>query len=128
MKLYLLKDKFAICRLDNTAPIPDWLKESTFCSISRTFDELSFVCSQESIPESIKCNKDWLCLQVEGPLPFDKTGILASLTAPLAKANVPIFVFSTFDTDYIMVKDEDLERAKATLKAEGHTVTRKIWP
>lgn len=124
MRLSLLKGKFAICRLEKSAPIPEWLKESTFFSVSRTFDELSFVCSQESIPESIKCNKDWRCLQVEGPLPFHETGILASLTSPLADAKVSVFVFSTYDTDYIMVKDADLEIAIRALSAAGHSVSR----
>jgi hypothetical protein len=127
MKLSLLTGKFAVCRLEKSAPIPEWLKESTFCSISRTFDELSFVCSQESIPVSIKCNKDWRCFQVEGPIPFSSTGIIASLTAPLADAKIPIFVFSTYNTDYFMVKDADLDKAISTLGAEGHTVMPKIW-
>jgi len=124
MKLSLLKGKFAICRLEKSAPIPEWLKESTFFTVSRTFDELSFVCSQESIPECISCDKEWRCFQVEGPLPFNETGILASLTAPLANAKIPIFVFSTYDTDYIMVKDADLDKAVRTLSAERHSVRR----
>lgn len=127
MILSLLEGKFAVCRLEKSAPIPEWLKESTFCSISRTYDELSFVCSQESIPESIKCNKDWRCFQVEGPIPFNVTGIISSLTAPLASAQIPVFVFSTYNTDYFMVKDKDLSRAKAVLEAEGHTISPKIW-
>ncbi|AFD00897.1 hypothetical protein Mtc_2159 [Methanocella conradii HZ254] len=124
MKLSLLKGKFAVCRLEKSAPIPEWLKESTFFTVSRTYDELSFVCSQESIPEYIECDKDWRCLQVEGPLPFNETGILASLTAPLANAKIPIFVFSTYDTDYVMVKDGDLDKAVRTLSAERHSVRR----
>ncbi len=128
MILSLLKGKFAVCRLEKSSPIPDWLKESTFCSISRTYDELSFVCSEESIPEWIKCNKDWRCFQVEGPIPFNVTGILASLTAPLAEAKIPVFVFSTYDTDYFMVKDVDLDKARAVLASGGHAIVPKIWP
>jgi hypothetical protein len=124
MRLSLLKGKFAICRLEKSAPIPEWLKESTFFTVSRTYDELSFVCSQESIPECIKCDRDWRCFQVEGPLAFSETGILASLATPLANAHIPIFVFSTYDTDYIMVKDGDLEKAIATLRAERHAIRR----
>jgi uncharacterized protein len=127
MILSLLKGKFAVCRLEKSSPIPEWLKESTFCSISRTYDELSFVCSQESIPESIKCNKNWRCFQVEGPLPFNATGIIASLTTPLADAKIPTFVFSTYNTDYFMVKDRDLAHARAVLESEGHTISPKIW-
>jgi hypothetical protein len=127
MILSLLKGKFAVCRLEKSSPIPDWLKESTFCSISRTYGELSFVCSQESIPECIKCDKDWRCFQVEGPIPFNVTGVIASLTAPLAEAKIPVFVFSTYDTDYFMVKDRELAHARAVLESAGHTISPKIW-
>jgi hypothetical protein len=75
-------------------------------------------------PEGIRCNKGWRCLQVEGPLPLHETGILASLTAPLANAKIPVFVFSTYDTDYIMVKDADVEKAIGVLSVEGHSVRR----
>lgn len=127
MILSLLTGRFAVCRLEKSSPIPDWLKESTFCSISRTYDELSFVCSQESIPECIRCDRDWRCFQVEGPIPFGTTGVIASLTAPLAGRGIPVFVFSTYDTDYIMVKDAELDRAKAELEAAGHHIRPKIW-
>jgi hypothetical protein len=124
VRLSLLKGKLAICRLEKGAPIPRWLTESAFFSVSRTFDELSFVCYQESIPGGILCNRDWRCLQVEGPLPLHETGILASLTAPLANAKIPVFVFSTYDTDYVLVKDADVEKAIGVLSAEGHGVRR----
>ncbi len=127
MKLSLLTGKFAVCRLDKSSPIPDWLKESTFFSVSRTFDELSFVCSQESIPRNIKCNMDWRCFQVEGPIPRNMTGVLASLTASLATAKIPVFVFSTYDTDYLMVKGTDLDAALKTLRMVGHVITRDPW-
>jgi len=126
MILSLLKGKFAVCRLEKSSPIPDWLKESTFCSISRTYDELSFVCSQESIPECIKCDRDWRCFQVEGPIPFNVTGVIASLTAPSLMPD-PGLRFSTYDTDYFMVKDGDLVRARAVLESAGHTISPKIW-
>lgn len=123
MRLSLLKGKLAVCRLEKSAPIPGWLMEGEFFSISRTFDEVSFVCSQESVPDGIQCNKNWRCLQVEGPLPLQETGILASLAVPLANAKIPVFVFSTYDTDYIMVKDADVEKAISVLSAEGHSVS-----
>jgi hypothetical protein len=59
---------------------------------------------------------------VEGPLAFEMTGVLAALSVPLAEAGIPIFVISTYDTDYLMVKSADLECACATLRGEGHIV------
>jgi hypothetical protein len=120
----LLKGKLAICRLENSAPVPDWLLEGEFFTVSRTFDELSFVCPQESVPDGIQCNKNWRCLKVEGPLSFQETGVLAAMTAPLAKAKISVFVFSTYDTDYIMVKEADMEKTIRILSAEGHGVRR----
>ncbi len=93
MKLSLLKEKLAICRLDRSAPVPAWLTGSAFFTVSRTFDELSLVCPQESVPDGVLCNKGWRCLKVDGPLEFSLTGVIASVTAPLANAKVPVFVF-----------------------------------
>jgi len=124
VRLSLLKEKLAVCKLEKSAPIPGWLTEGEFFSVSRTFDELSLVCLQESVPDGIQCNKNWRCLQVEGPLDFGLTGVVASLTAPLANAMIPVFVISTYDTDYVMVKDADVEKAICVLSAEGHSVRR----
>ncbi len=122
MRLSILNKKLAICRLEKDAPMPGWLLESKFFSVSRTRDELSLVCPQELVPGDVLCNKSWRCLKVEGPLDFSLSGVIASLTAPLANAKIPVFVFSTYDTDYIMVKDADLEKAAGVLSGEGHTV------
>ncbi len=124
MKLSLLKVKLAVCRLDKGAPLPEWLAEGKFYTASRTYGELSLVCPEDNVPDGIQCNKGWRCLMVEGPLDLGLTGVIASLTAPLAGAKVPVFVLSTYDTDYIMVKEADLEKAIGALSAEGHTVGR----
>ena len=64
----------------------------------------------------------WRCLRVEGPLSFELTGVLANLSAPLARAGIPIFVISTYDTDNVLVKVTDLESACSALRDEGYTV------
>ena len=69
-----------------------------------------------------KAEKGWRCLKVLGPLDLGLTGILASLAAPLAEAGVPIFAISTYDTDYILVKEENLEKARQGLQASGASV------
>ena len=114
---------FSICRLDPDQPIPAWATQSSLYSISRSQDELSIVCPQSDVPSGVKCEKDWRSLKVKGPLDFALTGILASLASPLAKARISIFAISTFDTDYILVKQSDLEQAVATLTQAGHSVT-----
>lgn len=90
--------------------------------MTRTNDELSIVSSSNNVPPGAKTETGWRCLRVEGPLAFEMTGVLAGLSVPLARAKVPIFVVSTYDTDYLMVKAADLNRACNTLRNEGHTV------
>ena len=115
LNLTLLPDRFAICRLEPDAPFPQWAMQSAFCSLTRTPDELSLVVPHECVPEGIRSERDWRAIQVQGPLDFALTGILASLCAPLAEAGVSVFALSTFDTDYILVRETQWESALTTL-------------
>lgn len=124
LTLSILPDTLAICRLRKNATIPDWAVSGEFFSITKTADELSIVCHQGSVPENVRCEKDWRCLKVEGTLDFSLTGILAALAAPLAEAGISIFAVSTFDTDYLLVKEHQLENAIQVLSAAGHLINR----
>jgi len=92
--------------------------------VTRTADELSLVCAESAVPRAVECEPGWRLFKIEGPLDFALAGILASVAQPLAEAGVTIFAISTYDTDYVMVKAQDLERAVQTLAAAGHRVTR----
>jgi len=120
--LNLLPELFAVVRLDPADPLPPWLPKDFF-SITRTPSELSILCRQELVPEGIRQENDWRCFQVEGPLDFSWTGIVAGLTLPLADAEIPVFFLSTFDTDYLLVKRNDLGRTPQILSQEGHQIT-----
>ena len=122
LSLLVLDETFAICTLKRDQPLPEWATSSDFYSITRTYDELSIVCPQHKIPAGTEINKNWRCLKVQGPLGFSITGILASLSMPLASEGVSIFVFSSYDTDHIMVKQYELDKAIEVLKKAGHTV------
>ncbi|WP_330387898.1 ACT domain-containing protein [Natronincola peptidivorans] len=113
---------YGVCRLDNNQPVPDWVKDSRFYSITRTFEELSIVCSQESIPDDVKCERDWRMLKVEGPLDFSLIGILSSISTVLAQSKISIFAISTFDTDYILLKSKDFDNAIKALNNEGYEI------
>ena len=119
--LDLLPGSFAVCRLDPAAKVPDWAASGTtaFCSVTRTPQELSIVCPEETVPEGVPAERGWRCLRVRGPLDFGQTGIAAALTAPLAAAAVPVLVIATYDTDYLLVRDERLTRATAALVGAG---------
>ena len=114
---------FAVCRLDPHAAVPPWVTGGgPFSSVTRTDDELSVVCPEERVPPGVRAERGWLCLQVEGPLNFSLTGVLASLSLPLAEAALSIFAISTFDTDYLLVRESHREQALAALASSGHVV------
>ena len=120
-------DRLAVCRLASDDEIPQWaLRSVGFVSVTRTADELSLICAENAVPQGIQCETGWRIFKVEGPLDFTLTGVLASVAQPLAEAAVSIFTISTYDTDYVMVKEQDLEKAVQALAAAGHRVNRRI--
>lgn len=122
LRLTVLDDMLAIARLDPDAPVPPWAWTGEVVSVTRTAAELSVVCREDAVPADVRCERGWRCLRAEGPFDFDLTGILASLCSPLAAAAVPIFAFSTFDTDYLLVRADDLPRAIEALSTAGHRI------
>ncbi|MGC9972300.1 MAG: ACT domain-containing protein [Bryobacteraceae bacterium] len=120
LKLRLLRGRFAVCRLDPGEEVPAWaLSGGAFCSITRTADELSVVCDEGAVPADTKCETGWRVFQIAGPLDFALTGILVAVAKPLADAGVSIFAVSTYDTDYVMVKEANVEKAARALAAAG---------
>jgi len=118
--LSVLPDRLAICRLPADSPVPAPPAEGGLWSVTRTRDELSLVLPLAEAPKEGRIEPGWRALQVAGPLDFSLTGILAALAAPLAEAGISLFAISTFDTDYVLVREVDLERAQAVLRAAGH--------
>jgi uncharacterized protein len=119
---WVLPETFAICRLTKGTPVPSWVWAGSFSSITQTADEISIVCSQQRVPEEVTSNRDWRCLKIAGPLDFSMTGVLSSLAVPLAEGGVSIFAISTYETDYLLVKQNDLEKALKLLSDSGHAV------
>ncbi|MEL4305361.1 ACT domain-containing protein [Methanococcoides sp. LMO-2] len=123
LNLTLLKNKFGVCRLEGDNSIPEWADSNEICSITRTAEELSIVCPEENIPSGIICEKDWKCLKVEGPLDFSLIGILARISNLLAEEKISIFVISTYNTDYILVREADVKATIEKLSANGYMVS-----
>jgi hypothetical protein len=111
---------FSVCRLAPEAAIPDWVLGGPFVSITRSADELSIVCLTENVPNNVKVESNWCCFQLEGPLPFMEAGILSSFLGPLAQNGIPIFAVSSFDTDYVLLKEEFVGAALSILSQIGH--------
>lgn len=122
MILTVLPGVYAICQLEPTTPLPDWLPQNGFVSITRTAHELSLVCLEPSVPPNLRAERGWRLFEVAGPLDFALTGILASLLTPLAEAKISVFALSTFDTDYLLVKR--VEEAIRVLEKTGHHLVK----
>jgi uncharacterized protein len=120
--LVVLPQHTAICRLGPNEEVPTWVQSDGVMSIVRTPEELSIVCEEQNVPGYIQADKGWRILKVQGPLEFSQVGVLAGIALPLAQAGVSIFAISTYDTDYIFVKDTSLNTAIGALKHSGHIV------
>jgi len=123
MNFTLLPNRYAICKFKVELPLPEWVYSSGFYSITRTKDELSVVTVQtDSIPEETICNNGWRILKVAGPLDLSLVGIISEISGILRSKDIPIFVISTFDTDFILVKQKDLDCAISALHEKGHSL------
>lgn len=126
MTLEWLDHDLSICRLNADAACPPWALASAFMSITRTDAELSIVVESSVVPADagerarLRVEGPWRAFRVAGQLPFGLVGVVVSLTRPLAEAGIPVFVISTFDTDYVMVKAERVGEVGAALSRVGH--------
>jgi uncharacterized protein len=115
-----LPGRLAVVRLSPVTDVPRWASQGSISSIVRRSDELSVVCDESVVPEECRAERNWVALELDGPFPFAMTGVLASVLGPLAAAGVSVFVLSTVDTDVVMVKGDQADRAIAVLEHEGH--------
>jgi hypothetical protein len=123
MKLVALEGEMVVARLAADDPIPAWATRGSISSITRTAEELSVVCAAADVPPGVQAERGWRCLRVAGPLDFSLTGVLASILGPLATAGVSIVAISTYDTDYVLVREQSFAPAVECLRAAGHEVT-----
>jgi hypothetical protein len=120
--LSVLEETFSIHRLAPDASIPETISECDFYSLSKTTEELSLVCPEHLAVKSENSNPDWKCLKVAGPLDFKLTGILAGITNVLAEEKISVFAISSFDTDYILIKKQNLTTSISALEGAGYQV------
>jgi hypothetical protein len=124
LKLVVIEPRLAVCRLGAEDVLPDWSARGGFFSVTRTTDELSVVCPEGLVPDGVKAERGWRALRVDGAIDLSAVGVLAGLTAPLARATVSVFALSTYDTDYLLVKEHDLGRAVEALREAGYALDR----
>jgi hypothetical protein len=124
MNFEVLEAKYAIYRFGNGSVLPDWIYSSGFYSITKTKDEISVVAVQNNlISSNILCNKDWRIIKIQGPLDFSLVGIIAEISAIFKKKKISIFTISTYDTDYFLIKQKDLDIAIQALNKNDHIVS-----
>ena len=118
LSVHQLPGRFAVCRLppDADAALP---RSGPLRSLTVTDEEISIVCAEREAPDGARVERGWCALRVAGAFDFGVVGLLARLAGTLAAAGVPILAIATFDTDYLLVKAADLERAAAALRASG---------
>lgn len=126
LRLVLLDDILAVVRLPPADVVPVWASAASgFVSITRTPDELSIVTADRLVPKMVNSERDFRALKVVGPLAFSEVGILASITSALSAEGISIFVVSTYDTDYVLVKSVRLNAAAAALRQAGYVVSMR---
>ncbi len=122
LAISVLEEPFVVGRLGPDSAIPDWAVKRAFFSVTRTRSELTLFLPEGHLPPDVAREGGWRCLRLEGPFDLTAVGILVSVLTPLAQAQIGVFSLSTFETDYLLVKGEDLARAVRTLVKAGHHV------
>jgi hypothetical protein len=122
LTLSVIDGLFAIVKLSPDTAIPEWATQGAFFSVTRTLEELSLVTSEARVPRELDASRGWRMFKVHGPFAFTEVGVLAALANPLARIGVGIFVISTFDTDYLLVQQEEIPVAVEALEHAGHRI------
>ena len=126
LPLVIFPERLAVCRLPSDVAFPEWARLSDLLALVQTRDELSVVCAERFVPPEVRAERGWRAFRVDGSLDFSQVGVLAAISAPLAQAGVSIFAISTFETDYVLVKEEALERAIQALSQAGFLVMNYV--
>lgn len=120
MEIQRLEYRLSVCKVEN---VPETLLKDELCFIGKTDEELSLVCMTEHVPEYCIAREDgWMVFRIKGILDFSLVGILAPIATILAERQIGIFAISTYNTDYVMVKEQHYEAAMTALKENGYTV------
>ena len=122
MKLKVINEVFSVCKIKDVSEVN--FKDS-FCFIGKTDEELSLVCATRYVPSvTLEREDGWRGFRIEGVLDFSLIGILSKLSTILAEEGIGIFAISTFNTDYILTKEENFEKALIALEDRGYEVVR----
>ena len=120
MKIKKINGDFSICKVRDYSMVNFF---SEFCFTGKTDEENSLVCLSEDVPENVlEVDDGWKMFRIEGVLDFSLVGILSKISSILAENKIGIFAVSTFNTDYILVKEENYDKALSLLEREGYEI------
>lgn len=120
MDIKIINQNFSVCKVKDLSQI-DY--SDKFCFIGKTDEELSLVCSTKLVPKNaIECDNGWKAFRIQGILDFSLIGILSKISVLLAENKIGIFAVSTYNTDYILTKEENFEKAINVLKDKGYNI------
>lgn len=120
MELYILAPTFSICKITDTKDIPIM---DEFCFLAKSDEEISLVCDSSHIPpHPIQCEHGWKGFRIQGELAFSMVGILSKITTLLANQNISIFAISTYNTDYLFIKEAQFNTALTCLANAGYSI------
>jgi hypothetical protein len=121
--LTVLEKKYSIYKFKQGSVLPEWVYSSEFWTVTATIDELSVVTVQsDHISDWIAVSKDWRIFRIEGQLDFSLIGVIADISAILKEAKISVFIISTYNTDYILVKEKDVNTAVDSLQNKGYNI------
>jgi len=121
LKLCVLPGHYAICSFPPDATLPDWVDRPSFLSTTKTPKEITVVCEENQVPGECKKSDNWKCIKIEGRFDLDAVGVLAGIAGPLAQSKISLYVISTFETDYILIHANDIDKAVSCLENFGHS-------
>jgi uncharacterized protein len=117
----LLEDTYSIVKLKELPVLPAEAIKNGFYSVTITPEEISLVTKKSDfIPAAEQLSTGWRILKIMGPLDFSLTGIIADITTILKKENIPVFIISTYDTDFILIKQNYADKAVQSLCKSGY--------
>ena len=118
MKIAILEPVFAICKVPDMSGV-DFTGDFVFAA--KTDDEVSLVCASSAVPQNaLQTDSGWRAFRIQGVLDFSLVGVLAEITGILAAHNISVFAVSTYNTDYVLTKAEDFDRAIKALADNGY--------
>jgi len=124
--ILLVEGKFALSKLSPDSCLPDWCQGETLAALVRTTDELSVMCEESLVPDDVISEGNWCALKLLGLLDFSLVGIMARLATTLANVDVSIFAISTYETDYVLIKQNQLDVSLKALNQAGYSIQTPV--